>query len=115
LEALKNAAGEEKLLLFDVLDHGAILALFGRPRKAKQYVVGNPLIAAKMTRHDVRAALYAPLRLLVFEGEDGAAFAEFDRPSSLFGQFGSPEIDEVARSLDKKMHELIAKADSNPY
>src|SRR5450631_2184338 len=66
-ERLKKAAGEEGLMLFEVQDHGGILNLFGTPKKGKQYVLGNPLIAATMTRHDIRAGLYAPLRLFVFE------------------------------------------------
>ena len=112
-ESLRALAGGDGLLLFDVLDHGSLLALHGAPRKAKQYVVGNPLIAARMTRHDVRAALYAPLRLLAFERDDGAVGVEFDLPSSLFGQFRSAEIDAVASSLDLKLLELIERAASD--
>ena len=59
-ERLKAAAGEEGLMLFNVQEHGRLLNIVGSPRKAKQYVLGNPLIAVTMTRHDIRAALYAP-------------------------------------------------------
>src|SRR5271156_1624499 len=64
-QRLKAAEGEEGLMLFGIQDHGALLNIYGKPRKAKQFVVGNPLVAATMTRHDIRAALYAPLRVLV--------------------------------------------------
>jgi uncharacterized protein (DUF302 family) len=111
LDHLKNTAGEEKLLLFDTLDHGGILSFAGNPRRVKQYVVGNPLIAAKMTRHDLRAALYAPLRLCVYEADGGKTGVDYDLPSSLFGQFRNAQIDEVARSLDEKLNALIGKAD----
>src|SRR5580658_5056626 len=70
-ERIAKIAGEEDLMLFQALDHGGLLVLYGKARKAKQYVLGNPLTASQMTRHDIRAGLYAPLRLLVFEGEDG--------------------------------------------
>lgn len=106
---LEEAGGDERLLLFEVMDHGAILALEGERRKVKQYVVGNPLIAAQMTRHDVRAGLYAPLRLIVYEGTDGGTILEFDLPSTLFGQFKRAEVDEVARALDQKLYAVIAK------
>lgn len=109
-ERLEKAAGEEGLMLFTVRDHGKLLNIEGTPRKARQYVVGNPLVAVTMTRYDIRAGLYAPLRLLVYEDDGGATRVEFDRPSSLFGQFDNPEVTAVARSLDKKLENLILKA-----
>ena len=75
-----------------------------------QYVVGNPLFALQMTRHDVRAGLYAPLRLFVYETEDGRVFVEHDLPSSLFGQFRHDHVTPAAQMLDRKMEELIASA-----
>ncbi|HEX9444783.1 MAG TPA: DUF302 domain-containing protein [Candidatus Binatia bacterium] len=108
---LKAAAGEQGLMLFSIQEHGRLLNLVGAPRKAKQYLLGNPLIAVTMTCRDIRAALYAPLRILVYQGGDGATRVEFDRPSSLFGQFDNPDVAAVARSLDEKLFNLVAGAD----
>jgi uncharacterized protein (DUF302 family) len=107
-------AGAEDLMLFQVLDHGGLMVLYGKARKAKQYVLGNPLTASQMTRHDIRAGLYAPLRLLVFEAEDGSLSVEYDLPSSLFGQFKNEAVTEVARGLDVKVDRLIEKASRKP-
>jgi Domain of unknown function DUF302 len=54
-------------MLFGTSDHGALLRLAGQKRKAIQYVVGNPVFALQMTQHDIRASLYAPLRVLIYE------------------------------------------------
>jgi uncharacterized protein (DUF302 family) len=110
-EGLKAAVSEEGLMLFNIQDHGKLLNLLGMPKKAKQYVLGNPLIAAMMTRHDIRAGLYAPLRLFVYETDDHTTHIEFDRPSSLFGQFNNPEVTVVAHNLDEKLANLIKEAD----
>jgi uncharacterized protein (DUF302 family) len=110
-ERLKASAGEEGLMLFNVQEHGKLLNVVGSPRKAKQYVLGNPLIAVTMTRHDIRAALYAPLRVLVYETDDHSTRVEFDQPSSLFGQFDNPDVTRVARTLDAKLANLIKKAE----
>ncbi|MCK9376528.1 MAG: DUF302 domain-containing protein [Syntrophobacterales bacterium] len=110
-ERLKEAAGEEDLMLFTVYDHGKLLNIYGALKKARQYVLGNPLIAAMMTRHDIRAGLYAPLRLLVYEADDRTTHVEFDQPSSLFGQFNNPEVTAVAQSLDTKLASLIKQAE----
>jgi uncharacterized protein (DUF302 family) len=111
---LENAEGEEGLMLFDLQDHGKLLNILGTPKKAKQYVLGNPLIAITMTRHDIRAALYAPLRMLVYEADDHRLRVEYDQPSSLFGQFDNPEITNVAKSLDTKLTNLIKNAQAAP-
>jgi uncharacterized protein (DUF302 family) len=75
-----------------------------------QYVLGNPLFAVRMTEHDSRASLYAPLRVLLYENEERETCLEYDKPSSLFGQFGNAEITAVATMLDRKMEDLAAKA-----
>jgi uncharacterized protein (DUF302 family) len=104
-------AGPSGLLLFGTTDHGAWLSLLrGQPARAVQYVLGNPLVAVRMTRHNVAAGLYAPLRLLVYETAEGQTCLEYDRPSSLFGQFGDERITAVAEVLDRKLEQLVAAA-----
>lgn len=46
-KCLKEMSGEEDLMLFEVLDHGNLLNIFESPRKAKQYVLVNPLTELK--------------------------------------------------------------------
>lgn len=78
-------AGPRVFMLFGTSDHGALLRLAGQKRKAIQYVVGNPVFALQMTQHDIRASLYAPLQVLIYENEEGTTCVEYDKPSSLFG------------------------------
>jgi uncharacterized protein (DUF302 family) len=106
IEAMVGPSG---FMLFRTSDHGALLRLAGQKKKAIQYLVGNPLFAIQMTQHDIRAALYAPLRVLVYEN-DGKACVEYDRPSSLFGQFGNAKVTEVATMLDRKLEQWVDKA-----
>jgi uncharacterized protein (DUF302 family) len=86
------------------------LRLAGQKRKAIQYLVGNPLFAIQMTQHDIRAGLYAPLRVLIYGDEQGKTCVEYDQPSSLFGQFGNAKVTEVATMLDRKLEQLVARA-----
>jgi uncharacterized protein (DUF302 family) len=107
---IEAMAGPSGFMLFGTNDHGALLRLAGQKRKATQYVVGNPLFALQMTRHDIRAGLYAPLRVLLYENEEGKTCLEYDRPSSLFGQFGDDRITPTAAMLDQKLEALVAAA-----
>jgi uncharacterized protein (DUF302 family) len=107
---LEAMAGPSGFMLFKTSDPGALLRLAGQKKKAMQYILGNPLIAIEMTQHDIRASLYAPLRVLVYENEEGKTCVEYDRPSSLFGQFDNEKVTKVAAMLDCKLEQLIAKA-----
>src|SRR6516165_1488221 len=69
-----------ELAIFSARNHGGLLRIAGLARKAVQYEIGNPLTATRMTRHRMAAALYAPLRVLLYENETGRAVFEYDRP-----------------------------------
>jgi uncharacterized protein (DUF302 family) len=108
---LEGMVGPSGFMLFRTSDHGALLRLVGQEKKkAVQYLVGNPLFAVQMTQHDIRAGLYAPLRVLMYENDQGKTCIEYDRPSSLFGQFGNTKVTEVATMLDRKLEQLVGKA-----
>ena len=109
-ERIGKMAGDQGLMIFGTQDHGALLAIAGMPGKAKRYHIGNPLIALQMTQHDIRAGLYAPLTVLVYETGPSTVRVEFDRPSSLFGQFENPAVTRVATELDTKLSKAIETA-----
>ena len=99
-----------KLSIFGERDHGALLQIVGRRRNALQYEIGNPLTASKMTRHQLPAALYAPLRVVLFEDEQGRGVFEYDKPSSFFGQFRDERVTEVGRYLDVALEDVLRNA-----
>jgi len=70
---IEEMVGPSGFMLFGTSDHGSLLRIVGRPRKAVQYVVGNPLFAVEMTRHSIGVALYAPLRVLIFPRQPRSA------------------------------------------
>ena len=107
---IESMAGPNGLMLFAVYDHGAILKIVGHARRAFQYVVGNPLDAIEMTQHAIGASLYAPLRVALYENDEGMTCLEYDRPTSLFGQFPDRRVAKIAALLDGKLERLAATA-----
>lgn len=101
-QARAKAYGDHgpRLSIFGARDHGALLAIAGQRRQALQYEIGNPLTASRMTRHQLGAALYAPLRVLLREDDLGHGVFEYDLPSSLFGQFGDERVTAIGKMLD---------------
>lgn len=64
-ERVEPHVGPSGFMLFGVVDHGAWITKVGVPRKAIRVILGNPLIAITMLRHDVTAGLFAPVELLL--------------------------------------------------
>lgn len=63
-----------------------------------------------MTRHQLSAGLYAPIRVLLREDGDGNVGFEYDRPASAFGQFLNDEVNAVAQKLDHDLQTLLEAA-----
>ena len=99
-----------KLSIFLERDHGALLKIAEGTRNARQYEIGNQLTATKMTRHQLAAALYAPLRVVLYEDADGRGIFEYDKPSSLFAQYGDERVTEVGRYLDRTLEVALLRA-----
>ena len=109
-ERIRAAEGAEELMIFAVIDHGAALNMAGTRGSAKQYLVGNPLTALDMSVHDIRAALYAPLRMLVYLATDGRTVVEYDQPSTQLAQFGREEVTRTAQALEARIERVLALA-----
>jgi uncharacterized protein (DUF302 family) len=111
IERLKQKLEQgPELAIFLFRDHGGLLKIIGRSSKAVQYDIGNPLTASKMTRHQLAAGLYAPLRVILYEDETGGSIFEYDKPSSLFGQFDDERVSVVARGLDAALERALQRA-----
>jgi hypothetical protein len=101
---MARMAGPSGLMLFAKFDQGAVASLSESKIRCRQYLVGNPAIAARIVRIEVRASLYVPFHVALFEREnEGEATLSYDRPSSFLGQFEQPELREIGLMLDAKI------------
>jgi Domain of unknown function DUF302 len=57
--------GSSALMRFLDIDHSAWMKILGIPGRSRLYILGNPLIAATMVRHDLGAGLNVPVRVLL--------------------------------------------------
>jgi uncharacterized protein (DUF302 family) len=106
---LKRIAGDDGLAIHYIALHGDLLALKGERRPLTTYYIGNVLSAVEMTKVNPAAGLYAPLRVVVYANAEGGTTMEYDRPSSMFGQFKNAEIDAMAQSLDQRLMTFLKK------
>lgn len=104
--------GPSGFMLFKLIDHGAWIAKAGIDRKVMRVILGNPLIAITMLRHDVKAGLFAPVELLLADEGDSGSSLTYVKPSSLMVVQPNPELLSAATELDVKLAALASKVTS---
>jgi hypothetical protein len=95
------------LMIYAKIDGRGFFGIAGHHTPAIEYLIGNHVIAETMFRHDPKALLYAPLRMLVHGDADGNAIFTMDRPGPAFGSLGSAEVAAVGADLDRKVANLL--------
>ncbi len=108
-ERVESHVGPSGFMLFGLIDHGAWITKAGIDRKAIRVVLGNPLIAVTMLRHDVKAGLFAPVELLLADEGEGRSSLTYIKPSSLMVFEPNPELLGAAEELDAKLGALAEK------
>ncbi len=106
---VQSHVGPSGFMLFATLDHGAWIRKTGIDRKVLRVVIGNPLIAITMLRHDVTAGLFAPVELLITEEQHDRSSLTYVVPSSLMVVDENKPLREAALALDAKLAALAAK------
>jgi uncharacterized protein (DUF302 family) len=101
--------GPSGFMLVTSWNHGAWIKKAGIDRRVLRVVIGNPLIAITMIRHDVTAGLFAPVELLLTEEENGGSALTYVVPSSLVVVEPNQPLRAAAEALDAKLAALAAK------
>ena len=113
-ETIENRIGPSGFAIFGKVEQGQLLSLAGKPRRVVQYAVGNPFLAIQMIEHAPEVALYAPLRLAVYEAENGGTCISYDRFTSVVARYPHPEVARVAKDVEQKLEDLVAQAILDP-
>ena len=95
------------LMTYAKIDARGFFDIAGHDTPAIEYLIGNHIIAETMFRHDPKAMLYAPLRMLVYGDDNGNAVFTMDQPGPAFGSLGIPEVAKVGVDLDRKVVNLL--------
>ena len=107
-EKVESCVGPSGFMLFGLLNHGGWIKKVGIERKALRVIIGNPLIAITMLRHDLTAGLFAPVELLLVEEDNGRSSLIYVQPSSLILVETNPPLLAAAGELDVKLAALAS-------
>jgi uncharacterized protein (DUF302 family) len=106
---VESHVGPSGFILFAVMNHGAWIKKVQIQKKVLRVVIGNPLLAITMLRHDLTAGLFAPVELILIEEDDDQSSLTYVRPSSLMVVETNEPLLAAARELDAKLQALAAK------
>jgi uncharacterized protein (DUF302 family) len=109
-DAVSPLIGESGFVSIAEMDYTGWLAKYEIHRKVMRWIIGNPMIAITMVKHDQTASLFVPVEMLLAEesGNEQRCTVTYMRPSSLIAFGENPALLEAARKLDDKLEALIA-------
>ncbi|KIM94040.1 hypothetical protein OIDMADRAFT_60877 [Oidiodendron maius Zn] len=109
--ASKRFIGPEMFMLFWEIDHSLWTPLYGiaPKRRIKRVIVGNPMSAATVLVHELKAGLAAPAEMLILEGEDSVGTeVVFQLFSTLAAGVERDEgLLQASLNLDDKIQRLV--------
>jgi len=107
-KAVKMMVAKNGMMILAEVDHGKILSMTGTKLHARLFMVGNPMVGKQLFDQSHAVGLYIPIRLYVYSDKSGKTIVEYDKPSSLLGQFSDEKIGMVGKMLDEKIGGLAS-------
>lgn len=110
MDALEAAVTGAGATVFARVDHGAGAASVDMDLPEAQLLIfGNPRLGTPAMQADIQAGLQLPLRVLVYEGEDGTVVA-YESVDQLFDGLSVPLDAEFAKKMTGALAMLTGKA-----
>jgi uncharacterized protein (DUF302 family) len=106
VDAFKMAVSKGGMMVMSTVDQGNMLKMTGLEMKGTLFLVGNPTVGKQVFEHNPAAGLYLPLRVYIYQGQDGKSYLSYDKPSVVLKPFNNPSIDQTAGMLDQKLDML---------
>ena len=78
--------------------------------EAQVLIFGNPKIGTPAMQADIRAALYLPLKVLVYADADGNTQLTYDDPAAMFEGLDIPADAEFVKVMTGALGKLTGKA-----
>lgn len=93
------------------VDHAGSAESAGMEMRAAQLLIfGNPKLGTPAMQDDIRAGLILPLRVLVYEDEDGGTQVLWQAPEEMFDDLDIDDDAEYVATMEDALQSLTAKA-----
>jgi uncharacterized protein (DUF302 family) len=107
LDRLKKMVADNGMMVMGELHQGKVLAMTGLKVQSETIFVGNPTVGKQLFSEERGAGLVVPIRINIYTDARGQTFVRYIPPSEEFGAFANPKVNEIAKMLDGKLHNLV--------
>jgi len=106
LKDLKQIISQNGMMVLSEIDQGKILSMTGLSLNAHSLFVGNPTIGNKLFSANRGVGIAVPVRLNIYENNDGKTYVSYVKPSNQLSSFKEDAIQNTAKMLDQKFEQL---------
>ena len=76
-------------------------------KENRVFGIFHPKYAVRMLEASVAAGIEAPIRVYLYENDDGTATITYKKPSDVFRPYGSANLDKIAQELDTIFAQIV--------
>ena len=110
-DRVERLAKERGMKLFDRIDHAEGARAVGMPlRPTEVLIFGNPKGGTPLMMCEQRVGIDLPLKMLVWEDENGAVWIGYSDPEALKGRYGITGCDQVLGKMKGFLGKLASDA-----
>ena len=103
VKAIHKMVAGNGMMVLSKINQGKILSMTGLSVKAISLFIGNPHIGNKLFSANHGVGIAVPIRLNIYEGDNGKTYVSYVKPSEQLSGFKNKKIEMIAQKLDKKL------------
>lgn len=108
VESLRKMVAQNDMMVLAEINHGKILSMTGLKLNSIALFVGNPTVGNKLFSANKGVGIAVPIRVNVYEDNDGKTFVNYVKPSSQLASLDNEQINKIAKMLDEKLQALTS-------
>ncbi len=114
MDALEAAVIGAGATVFARVDHAGGAEKVGLELAPEQLLIfGNPKLGTPAMQDDAMAGLYLPLKVLVYQDDDGQTWLAYEAPAEMLGDLDVPEDAAYVKKMTGALAKLTGKAAGN--
>lgn len=108
VESLRKMVAKNGMMVLAEINQGKILSMTGLKLNSITLFVGNPTVGNKLFSANKGVGIAVPIRVNVYEDNDGKTYVSYVKPSNQLASFGNEQINKIAQMLDDKLQALTS-------
>lgn len=114
MDALEAAVTGAGATVFARVDHAGGAEKVGLELAPEQLLIfGNPKLGTLAMQDDALAGLYLPLKVLVYQDDDGQTWLAYEDPAEMLNDLAVPEDAAYVKKMTGALAKLTGKAAGN--